>query len=138
MRTWTDPTGIVGLFTTVQNGPIVNRFLWTAFAFFLLGGVQALLMRIQLIRPENTFLAPSTYNQLFTMHGSTMMFLFAVPVMEAFANYLLPVMLGTSELPFPRMTAFGYWTFLFGGDPVLQQLLLRGSSRMAAGTPTSR
>ena len=114
-QTWTDPTGVVGFFTTVQNGPIVNRFLWTAFAFFLLGGVQALLMRIQLMHPQNTFLAPSTYNQLFTMHGSTMMFLFAVPAMEAFANYLLPVMLGTRELPFPRMTAFGYWTFLFGG-----------------------
>ena len=114
-RTWQDPPGIRGFFTTVQNGPIVNRFLWTAFAFFLIGGIEALLMRIQLMSPENTFLAPSTYNQLFTMHGSTMMFLFAVPIMEAFANYLLPVMLGTRELPFPRMTAFGYWTFLFGG-----------------------
>ncbi len=113
-RTWTDPGGIRGFFTTVQNGPIVNRFLWTAFASFLLAGIQAVLMRTQLIRPENTFLGPDTYNQLFTMHGSTMMFLFAVPIMEAFGNYLLPVMLGNRELPFPRMTAFGYWTFLFG------------------------
>jgi cytochrome c oxidase subunit I+III len=113
-RTWTDPPGIRGFFTTVQNGPIVNRFLGTAFIMFLIAGVQALLMRIQLAQPESTVIAPATYNQLFTMHGSTMMFLFAVPAMEAFASFLLPVMLGTRELPFPRMTAFGYWTFLFG------------------------
>jgi cytochrome c oxidase subunit I+III len=87
----------------------------TAFAFFLAGGVQALLMRIQLGAPENTFLDVDTYNQLFTMHGTTMMFLFVIPFIEALANYMLPLMLGTRDLPFPRLTALSYWTYLFGG-----------------------
>ncbi|MFN0071791.1 MAG: cytochrome c oxidase subunit I [Chloroflexota bacterium] len=114
-KAWTDPGGVRGWIITVQNGPLANRYILSAFVFFLIGGVQALLMRIQLVRPENTFLDPLTYNQLFTMHGSTMMFLFAVPMMEALAAYILPTMLGTRELPFPRMTAFGYWTYLWGG-----------------------
>ncbi|MGE3912345.1 MAG: cytochrome c oxidase subunit I, partial [Chloroflexota bacterium] len=113
-KTWTDPGGWTGWIITVQNGPIANRYMLTAFVFFLIGGLQALLMRTQLARPENTFLDPQTYNELFTMHGSTMMFLFAVPFAEALANFLLPVMLGCRELPFPRMTAFGYWTYLWG------------------------
>jgi len=113
-RTWQDPTGIGGWIITVQNGPISNRYMLTAFVFFLVGGLQALLMRTQLARPDNTLLGPQTYNELFTMHGSTMMFLFAVPFMEALANYLLPLLLGCRELPFPRMTAFGYWTYLWG------------------------
>src|SRR5690349_7258642 len=87
----------------------------TVFVFFLLGGVEALIMRTQLARSENNVVPPDVYNQLFTMHGSTMMFLFAVPMMEAFAEFLLPVMVGARELPFPRMTAFLYWTLLFGG-----------------------
>src|SRR5919201_562242 len=78
-------------------------------------GVEALLMRTQLVRPENRFLTPDLYNELVTMHGSTMMFLFAVPMLEAFAEFLLPVMTGARELPFPRMTAFLYWVLLFGG-----------------------
>jgi cytochrome c oxidase subunit I+III len=114
-RTWTDPGGIGGWIITVQNGPIANRYMLTAFVFFLVGGLQAILMRTQLARPEQDLLSPQAYNQLLTMHGSTMMFLFAVPIMEAIANFLLPVMLGTRELPFPRMTAFGYWTYLWGG-----------------------
>ena len=113
-RIWTDPTGRLGWTANVQNGPIVKRFIVTVFAFFLLGGTEALLMRTQLATPDNTFVTPDVYNQLFTMHGSTMMFLFAVPMMEAFAEFLIPVMVGTRELPFPRMTAFLYWTLLFG------------------------
>src|SRR5688572_20451070 len=85
-RTWTDPGGWTGWIITVQNGPIANRYMLTAFIFFLIGGLQAVLMRTQLARPENTFLDPQTYNELFTMHGSTMMFLFAVPFAEALAN----------------------------------------------------
>ena len=114
-RIWTDPTGRLGWTANVQNGPIVQRFMVTVFAFFLLGGLEALVMRTQLARPDNSFITPDVYNQVFTMHGSTMMFLFAVPMMEAFAEFLLPVMVGTRELPFPRMTAFLYWTLLFGG-----------------------
>ncbi len=114
-RVWTDPTGRFGWTANVQNGPIVKRFMTTVMVFFLLGGVQALLMRSQLAQPHNGLLSAELYNQLFTMHGSTMMFLFAVPMMEAFAEFLLPAMIGARELPFPRLTAFLYWTLLFGG-----------------------
>jgi cytochrome c oxidase subunit I+III len=113
-RTWTDPSGVYGWLVTVQNGPVVNRFITTAFVMFLLAGLQALIMRAQLARPLNDLLSAETYNQLFTMHGSTMMFLVTVPLMEAFAAFSLPPMLGAREMPFPRMTAFGYWTYLFG------------------------
>jgi cytochrome c oxidase subunit I+III len=113
-RVWTDPTGRFGWTANVQNGPIVKRFMVTVFAFFLLGGLEALIMRTQLALPNNSFITPDVYNQIFTMHGSTMMFLFVVPMMEAFAELLIPVMVGTRELPFPRMTAFLYWTLLFG------------------------
>ena len=114
-RVWDDPPGVWGWLTTVQNGPIGVRFFATAILFFILGGISALLMRIQLASPENTFLDAETYNRLFTMHGSTMMFLFTVPLVEGIATLVLPQMLGSRELPFPRLTAFAYWTFLFGG-----------------------
>jgi cytochrome c oxidase subunit I+III len=87
----------------------------TAFAFFLLGGINALLMRLQLFRPENDLVSPQSYNGFFTMHGSTMMFLFAVPMLEGFAILLLPFILGNREMPFPRLGVFSYWIFLFGG-----------------------
>src|SRR5918995_2002684 len=112
---WSQPTGFVGLLRTVDNIPVARRYLATGFAFFIVGGMLALLMRIQLGRPDNTFLDAETYNQIFTMHGTTMMFLFVIPFIEALANYLLPLMLGTRDLPFPRLTALSYWTFLFGG-----------------------
>jgi cytochrome c oxidase subunit I+III len=86
-----------------------------AFLFFLLGGVQALVLRLQLARPDGQVLDADTYNQLFTMHGTTMMFLFVIPFIEALANYVLPLMLGTRDLPFPRLTALSFWTFVFGG-----------------------
>jgi cytochrome c oxidase subunit I+III len=114
-RIWTQPTGLIGLLRTVDNIPIATRYMATGFAFFVLGGILALLMRIQLGRPENTFLDAETYNQIFTMHGTTMMFLFVIPFIEALANYLLPLLLGTRDLPFPRLTALSYWTYLFGG-----------------------
>ncbi|HEX6435443.1 MAG TPA: cbb3-type cytochrome c oxidase subunit I, partial [Gemmatimonadales bacterium] len=114
-RTWAAPPGILGILREVNNIPIAHRYMATGFAFFLLGGVLALLMRVQLGSPENTFLDAQTYNQIFTMHGTTMMFLFVIPFIEALANYMLPLLLGTRDMPFPRMTAFSYWTFLFGG-----------------------
>jgi cytochrome c oxidase subunit I+III len=112
---WADPKGFVGHLRTVNNIPIAQRYMVTAGGFFLVGGVQALLMRIQLGTPDNTFLDPATYNQLFTMHGTTMMFLVVIPFIEAIASYMLPLMLGTRDLPFPRLTALSYWTYLFGG-----------------------
>ncbi len=113
--TWEGPTGFLGIFRVIDNIPIANRYMVTSFAFFLVGGLLALLMRVQLARPENGFVDAATYNQLFTMHGTTMIFLFVVPFIEAFANYLIPLLNGTRDLPFPRLTALSYWTYLFGG-----------------------
>src|SRR6185503_19364795 len=81
----------------------------------LAGGVEALLMRLQLARADNTFLSPDRYNEIFSVHGTTMMFLFAVPMMEGMAVYLVPLMLGTRNVAFPRLNAFGYWMYLPGG-----------------------
>ena len=107
---WSQPTGFIGMLRTIDNIPIAQRYMATGFAFFILGGLLAALMRIQLGTPDNTFLDPETYNQVFTMHGTTMMFLFVIPFIEALANYLLPLLLGTRDLPFPRLTALSYWT----------------------------
>ena len=114
LRTWQDPAGLYGWLTTVQNGPVVNRYLTAAFALFLLSGIETLVMRTQLAVPESRLINAHHFNELFTMHGSIMMFLVTVPIMEGLASFALPVLLGARELPFPRMTAFGFWTFLFG------------------------
>ncbi|HUG38358.1 MAG TPA: cytochrome c oxidase subunit I, partial [Candidatus Limnocylindrales bacterium] len=112
---WNDPRGVIGFVRTVQNIPLAHRYMVTAFAFFLLGGVQALVLRLQLATADGGVVDAARYNQLFTMHGTTMMFLFVIPFLEAIANYLLPLILGTRDLPFPRLTALSYWTYLFGG-----------------------
>ena len=109
------PQGVYGWFTHVDHKSIGRRYLVTAFAFFLLGGVLAALMRLQLSRPDNTFLGPDLYNQIFTTHGTTMMFLFAVPVMQGLGIYFVPLMVGARSIAFPRLVAFSYWMFLFGG-----------------------
>ena len=114
-QTWGDKPGLWGALTSINHKTIGKRFIVTAFAFFILGGILSLLMRIQLARPENHFLGPDLYNQIFTMHGTTMMFLFAVPIMEAMAVYLVPLMVGTRSIAFPRLNAFGYWIYVFGG-----------------------
>jgi cytochrome c oxidase subunit I+III len=114
-RVWAEPRGLTGHLRTINNIPVAHRYLVAAFVFFLAGGVQALLMRVQLSAPERRFLDAETYNQLFTMHGTTMMFLFVIPFTEALANYMLPLLLGTRDLPFPRLTALSYWTYVFGG-----------------------
>jgi len=115
-RTWGDPPGILGWFSTVNHKRIGIRFMVTAFAFFILAGLLAALMRLQLARPENHFLGPDKYNQIFTMHGSTMMFLFAVPMMfEALSVYFVPLMVGARNIAFPRLNAFSYYIYLFGG-----------------------
>ena len=114
-RVWADPPGLIGRLKALQNDAIGRRIMATAFTFFLVGGINALLMRVQLALAENTFLGPDAYNQFFTMHGSTMMYLFAVPMLEGFAILLLPFLLGNREMPFPRLGVYSYFTFLFGG-----------------------
>jgi cytochrome c oxidase subunit I+III len=115
LATWNEPSGFPGGLATVDNIRIGVRYMVTAFSFFLVSGVFALLMRVQLAVPENTFLGPEVYNRLFTMHGTTMMYLFAVPFMEGMAALFLPFMLGTRDLAYPRLTALSYWVFLFSG-----------------------
>jgi cytochrome c oxidase subunit I len=114
-RSWSRPPGILGWLATVDHKEIGRRYIVTALIFLLMGGVLALLMRLQLARPGNGLVDAQRYNELFTMHGSTMMFLFAVPVMEGVAVYMIPLMLGTRSTAFPRLNAFSYYMYLFGG-----------------------
>jgi len=102
-------------FSSVNNTNIGLLYIATALLFFVLAGVLGLLMRVQLAVPDNGFLGPETYNQVFTMHGSVMMFLFAIPIVEAIAVFLLPNMLGARDLPFPRLSAYAYWAYALGG-----------------------
>jgi cytochrome c oxidase subunit I len=113
--TWGSGQGLLAWLSSVDHKAIGRRYIVTAFVFLFLGGLAAVAMRVQLSRAENQLIGPDLYNQLFTMHGMTMMFLFAVPVMEAFAVYLVPLMVGTRNIAFPRLNAFSYWVFLFGG-----------------------
>jgi cytochrome c oxidase subunit I len=112
---WRRPPGIIGWLATVDHKEIGRRYIITALIFLALGGVLALAMRVQLARPDSALISPQRYNELFTMHGSTMMFLFAVPVMEGVAVYIIPLMLGTRSTTFPRLNAFSYYMYLFGG-----------------------
>ncbi|MDQ3708472.1 MAG: cytochrome c oxidase subunit I [Actinomycetota bacterium] len=115
-RLWADPPGLRGQLTGVQNDKIGARLLLTGFFFVLLGGsLDSLAMRLQLAVPDNTLIGPQLYNELFTNHGSVTMFLVILPIFEGFAILLLPLVLGTREMPFPRLGAFSYWTFLLGG-----------------------
>jgi cytochrome c oxidase subunit I+III len=111
---WAMPRGW-RIVTDVNNTVIGLFYAGTAVLFFLLAGILALLMRLQLAVPSNTFLSQDTYNQIFTMHGTVMMFLFAVPVVEAMGILLLPQMLGARDLPFPRLGAYAFWAYLVGG-----------------------
>jgi cytochrome c oxidase subunit I+III len=114
-RAWrSSHTGLWGWLTTTDNKRIAKRYIITAFMMFLLGGIDAAMMRLQLSRPENHILGPDLYNQFFSTHGTTMMFLFAVPMMTAMGLYFVPLMVGSREVAFPRLNAFGYYTYLIG------------------------
>ena len=114
-RAWNDPPTLQGWICTLDHKAIARRFIVTALLFFLAGGVLGGLMRHQLSEPGKTLVGPDLYNQVFTMHGTTMMFLFAVPVMQAVALYFVPLMIGTRNTAFPRMSACSYWIYLIGG-----------------------
>ena len=113
-RAWAPPKGW-RLFSAVNNTHVGLYYIATALVFFVLAGVLALLMRAQLAFPDGALLGAATYNQFFTMHGTVMMFLFAVPMVEAIAVYLLPGMLGARDLPFPRLSAYAFWAYAVGG-----------------------
>jgi cytochrome c oxidase subunit I len=107
--------GWVGWLTTTDHKRIGILYVCTCLVFFVLGGIESLLMRTQLGAPENSFLTPEKYNQIMTLHGSTMIFLVVVPVWVGFANYFVPLMIGARDVAFPRLNAWSYWMFLFGG-----------------------
>jgi cytochrome c oxidase subunit I len=110
-----EPKGWLAWLTTTDHKRIGIMYFVATFIFFILGGVEALLMRLQLAQPDSTLLAPETYNGLVSMHGTTMIFLFIVPVMAAFGNYFVPLMIGARDMAFPRLNALSFWLLAFGG-----------------------
>jgi cytochrome c oxidase subunit I len=110
-----EPRGWTSWITTTDHKRIGIMYMVTTFVFFLLGGVEALMIRLQLGVPDNTLVSPQTYNQLFTMHGTTMIFLFVVPMMAGIANYFVPLMVGARDMAYPRLNALSYWLLLAGG-----------------------
>ena len=112
---WGEKAGLGSWLQTVDHKKIGFRYLYTGLIFFVLGGLEALLLRVQLTSAELDIVDPETFNQMFSMHGTTMMFLFAIPVLSGFGNYFVPLMIGTRDMAFPRLNAFGYWVFLAAG-----------------------
>jgi cytochrome c oxidase subunit I len=108
-------TGLWSWITTVDHKRIGILYGASAFMFFLIGGLEALLLRIQLGSPDNTFLSPDVYNQLFTMHGTTMIFLAVMPLSAMYFNFMIPLLIGARDVAFPRLNAFSYWVFILGG-----------------------
>ncbi|MGQ7793176.1 cytochrome c oxidase subunit I [Faunimonas sp. B44] len=120
---WGTPRGWPRL-SAVNHNIVGKRFIFTSFAFFAIGGVLAMLIRAQLATSHSAFVGPEIYNQIFTMHGSIMMFLFAIPLFEGLAIYMLPKVLGARDLAFPRLSAYGYWCYLFGGTIMLAAMFV--------------
>ena len=116
--------------STVDHKQIGILYLLVSLFFFGVGGIEALVIRWQLAKPENQFLTPAQYNQVFTMHGTTMIFLVVVPMLVGFANFFVPLMIGTRDMAFPRLNALGLWVFIFGG-------LLLYFSFVAGGAPAA-
>src|SRR4051795_1415779 len=115
-RVWAERKGLLGWLTTTDHKKIGILYFFTAIAFFGAGGVEALLIRTQLIGPNQKLLSPEAYDEVFTLHGVTMIFLFVIPMsMGAFGNYLLPLMIGARDMAFPRMNALSYWIYLASG-----------------------
>lgn len=112
---WETPKTLKGLLSTVDHKEIGKRYIATAMVFLFIGGIEALIMRIQLARPDQAILGPETYNQIFTMHGMTMIFWYASPILSGFGVYLVPLMIGSRDMAFPRFNAFTYWTYLLSG-----------------------
>src|SRR5918996_3987200 len=116
--------GWVRWLTTTDHKKIGIMYLATVLVFFVIGGVEAMLMRTQLGTPENTFLTPEKYNQIMTLHGSTMIFLVVVPIWAGFANYFVPLMIGARDMAFPRLNALSFWLLFFGGVVMYSSFLL--------------
>ena len=118
-------TGIWSWITTVDHKRIGVLYLWTALFFFLVGGLEAVIIRTQLMQPNMGFISAETYNQLFTMHGTTMVFLAIMPLSAAFFNFLIPLQIGARDVAFPRLNAFSYWVYLLGGIFITVPILFK-------------
>src|SRR5699024_1859091 len=132
---------LLSLFSTTDHKQIGVMYLCTAFAFFMAGGAMAMLIRTELAAPGQQFLSAEQYNQLFTMHGTVMLLLYATPILFGFANVILPLQIGAPDVAFPRLNAFSYWLFLLGGLIVLSGFLMPGGAAdfgWTAYTPLSR
>jgi cytochrome c oxidase subunit I+III len=121
---WETPRTLWGSLTTVDHKTLGKRYIVTALAFLLAGGIEALIMRLQLAQPGERMLAPETYDQIFTMHGSTMIYWYAAPILSGFSVYLVPLMIGARDMAFPRANAFSYWVYLFSGIFLYTSLLI--------------
>ena len=119
---------LLRMFRTTDPKMLGIMYLTTSFGFFMVGGVMALLMRTELARPGLQFLSQEQYNQLFTMHGTIMLLLYATPILFGFANYILPLQIGAPDVAFPRLNAFSYWAYLFGGLVVISGFLTPGGA----------
>jgi cytochrome c oxidase subunit I len=115
LRLWATAPGLKGFFSSVDHKQIGIRYIVTAFVFLALGGIEALVMRLQLAGPDLSLLTPDEYNQLFSTHGMTMIFLYASPILSGFSNYLWPLLLGSRDMAFPRLNALSYWIYLAAG-----------------------
>jgi cytochrome c oxidase subunit 1 len=119
---------VAGWITTVDHKRIGVLYIATSLVFFGLGGIMALLMRAQLATPDEKFVTKDSYSQLFTMHGTTMIFLVVVPIFAGFGNFLVPLMIGARDMAFPRLNAFSYWMFVFGGLVLYSSFLSNGGA----------
>jgi cytochrome c oxidase subunit I+III len=123
-RIWFEPAGLKTWATTVNHKKIGKRYLVTASLFFVAAGVEALIMRTQLAQPNGGIVGPKAYDQLFSMHGITMIFLFVTPMLSGFGNYFVPLQLGARDMAFPRMNAFSYWVYLASGLFIYSSFLI--------------
>ena len=115
VKIWETPPTAQGWFSTVDHKEIGKRYLVTAMIFLIVGGLEALIMRLQLARSDQRLLTPEAYNQIFTMHAMTMIFWYASPILSGFSNYLIPLLIGARDMAFPRANAFTYWSFVTSG-----------------------
>src|SRR5207248_1003053 len=125
---------ITSWLSTVDHKRIGILYILTAVIFFVAGGILALLMRAQLATPNEHFLTRSSYNEVMTMHGTTMVFLVVVPILAGFGNYLVPLMIGARDMAFPRLNAMSYWLYVFGGIVLFASFFAHGGPSQAGWT----